>query len=126
MNQTVAVKPVVKKRRNPEEISSQPAKKPSMPIVQLMPPPQKVRKSMISLKSIRFCRQSEKFNHILSFFFVQTINERRTRLEKFLGHLMEKQRALNENIQPLDLSYLLTGRGARRRTTATTNVPHLN
>lgn len=56
---------------------------------------------------------------------LQTLNEKRTRLEKYLSHLMEKQRAMNEGIQPLDLSYLLTGRGARRRTTAT-NVPHLN
>lgn len=56
---------------------------------------------------------------------LQTLNEKRTRLEKYLGHLMDKQRAMNEGIQPLDLSYLLTGRGARRRTTAT-NVPHLN
>lgn len=58
-------------------------------------------------------------------YFSQTLNEKRTRLEKYLSHLMEKQRAMNDGIQPLDLSYLLTGRGARRRTTAT-NVPHLN
>lgn len=59
------------------------------------------------------------------FIHLQTLNEKRTRLEKFLSHLMVKKRALNEDVQPLDLSYLLTGRGARRRTTAT-NVPHLN
>lgn len=39
---SAAVKPVAKKRRNPDEISNQPAKKSAMPIVQLIPPPQKV------------------------------------------------------------------------------------
>lgn len=93
---SATVKQAPKKRRNPDEISIQSSKKLSMPIVQLMPPPQK------------------------------TLNEKRTRLEKFLGHLMEKQRASNED-QKLDLSYLLTGRGARRgRRTTATNVPHLN
>lgn len=37
------VKQVSKKRRIPDEISIQPLKKPVMPIIQLMPPPQKVR-----------------------------------------------------------------------------------
>lgn len=55
------------------------------------------------------------------------MNEKRNRLETFLSNLMEKQRAANEDNQPLDLSYLLTGRGARRgRRTTATNVPHLN
>lgn len=50
------------------------------------------------------------------------MNEKRTRLENYLSILMVKQRAANEGVSPLDLSYLLTGRGARRRT----NVPHKN
>lgn len=51
------------------------------------------------------------------------MNEKRNRLEAFLSTLMTKQRALFTDAQPVDLSYLLTGRGARRRTTVT-NVPH--
>lgn len=49
--------------------------------------------------------------------------EKRNRLEGYLCVLRTKQRAINSDAQPLDLSYLLTGRGARRRTTVT-NVPH--
>lgn len=52
----------------------------------------------------------------------QTLNEKRTRLESYLANLMNKLKCLNEDIQPLNLSYLLTGRGTRRRTN-TTNVP---
>lgn len=51
MSRSGLVKPIVKKRRNPDEISSQPPKKPAMPIVQLMPPPQKVR---IQIESLSF------------------------------------------------------------------------
>lgn len=56
------------------------------------------------------------------------MNEKRCRLEKFLSNLMGKQKAMHEEVQPLDLSYLLTGRGARgvRRRTTATNVPQLN
>lgn len=91
-----------------------------MPIVQLMPPPQKVT---ISFAIEHFYKNIAHLT--VNVFVLQTLNEKRTRLEKYLNHLMEKQRTLNEGVQPLDLSYLLTGRGARRRTTAT-NVPHLN
>lgn len=74
-----------------------------------------------------FARQTETIfsfaNIIMHFFSAQTMNERRARLEFHLGKLMIAQKAANEGIQPVDLSYLLTGRGARRRA-ITTNVPH--
>ncbi|XP_037039664.1 histone-lysine N-methyltransferase ash1 [Bradysia coprophila] len=69
------------------------ARKNSTPIVQLMPIPSK------------------------------TLNEKRTRLENHLSKLMTKMTSLNEDVQPINLSYLLTGRGARRRANVTTNVP---
>lgn len=50
----------------------------------------------------------------------QTLNEKRTRLENYLAKLTLIQKAANEDMQPLDLSYLLTGRGARRRTNTIT------
>lgn len=55
----------------------------------------------------------------------QTMNEKRSRLESYLIRMLQQQQQLNEDIQPLDLSYLLTGRGARRRTNLT-NVPLRN
>lgn len=117
-----AVKIAPKKRRNPDEISNHSAKKQAlMPIVQLKPPPQQVCCAVYMNMQISFNGFLIQFYSDMS----QTLNEKRTRLEKYLSHLMEKQRAMNDGIQPLDLSYLLTGRGARRRTTAT-NVPHLN
>lgn len=51
------------------------------------------------------------------------MNEKRNRLEGYLSTLMTKKRTLFMDAQPVDLSYLLTGRGARRRTNVT-NVPH--
>ncbi|KAJ6636857.1 Histone-lysine N-methyltransferase ash1 [Pseudolycoriella hygida] len=68
-------------------------RKNSTPIVQLMPIPSK------------------------------TLNEKRTRLESYLSKLMTKMQSMNEDVQPINLSYLLTGRGARRRANVTSNVP---
>lgn len=53
------------------------------------------------------------------------MNEKKARLETHLTKLMIKRKQANEGILPLDLSYLLTGRGARRRAT-TNHVPHKN
>lgn len=54
----------------------------------------------------------------------QTLAEKRNRLEQVLARLMQKL-ALNPNALPVvDISYLLTGRGARlRRTNNSTPVP---
>lgn len=49
----VAVKPAPKKRRHPDEISNQTAKKSTIPIVQLMPPPQKVN-NLINQKTTHY------------------------------------------------------------------------
>lgn len=120
-----AVKAAPRKRRSPDEISNHiPKKQPAMPIVQLKPPPQQVCVRICGSVHEVSSQFSSEFSWFIRMSFLQTLNEKRTRLEKYLGHLMEKQRAMNEG-PALDLSYLLTGRGARRRTTAT-NVPHLN
>jgi hypothetical protein len=55
----------------------------------------------------------------------QTLNEKRNRLETTLNRLMTQLRLrLNDQSPSMDLSYLLTGRGARsRRTNNPTPVP---
>lgn len=52
----------------------------------------------------------------------KTINEKRGRLESILNKLMGKQLEIHKT-PPLDISYLLTGRGARLRRANATIVP---
>lgn len=108
----------VKKRTKNDELQPATTRKNSTPIVQLMPPPQKVNHP----KWANPARSIITFTKLCSFTFPQTLNEKRVRLETNLSKLMCKLRAENEDMQPVDLSYLLTGRGTRRRTNVT-NVP---
>ncbi|GAB0086330.1 Histone-lysine N-methyltransferase ash1 [Sergentomyia squamirostris] len=70
------------------------SRKNSTSIIQLMPPPPK------------------------------TLNEKRNRLEETLMNLMNRLKSVKPAcLPPMDLSYLLTGRGARQRRANATSVP---
>lgn len=56
---------------------------------------------------------------MMIFSILKTLNEKRSRLDNHLTKLMAKLKSLNEHMQPINLSYLLTGRGTRRRTNNT-------
>lgn len=96
-----------KKKKQDVPIAS---RKNSTSIVQLRPPPPKV--------SFRrgTCINQFQILLICAFLFRQTLQEKRQRLEATLTRLMTVQRSTNPNLSgEMDLSYLLTGRGARTK-----------
>ncbi|XP_052902605.1 histone-lysine N-methyltransferase ash1 [Anopheles moucheti] len=88
------------------------------PIIQLLPPPPKTGLSTERTLAVQPSTVEAKPRRS------KTLAEKRNRLEQVLSRLMQKL-ALNPNALPVvDISYLLTGRGARlRRTNNATPVP---
>ncbi|XP_050067808.1 histone-lysine N-methyltransferase ash1 [Anopheles maculipalpis] len=88
------------------------------PIIQLLPPPPKTGLSTERTVAVQPPTVEAKPSRS------KTLAEKRNRLEQVLSRLMQKL-TLNPNALPVvDISYLLTGRGARlRRTNNSTPVP---
>ncbi|XP_053680641.1 histone-lysine N-methyltransferase ash1 [Anopheles nili] len=88
------------------------------PIVQLLPPPPKTDLGTERTLGVKPATREAQPSR------TKTLAEKRNRLEQVLSRLMQKLN-LNPNALPtVDISYLLTGRGARlRRTNNSTPVP---
>lgn len=94
------------------------SRKIATPIVQLMPIPPKV------CKTLQFPYIRHSFTQPIS---LQTLNEKRSRLETHLSRLLTCLKACHpDSNPPVDLTYLLTGRGTRRRTNHTTAAINSN
>lgn len=89
-------------------------------VQQLQPIPTKVRPADSIRETFHLIQHIDCVAHVS-----QTLNERRSRLETQLSRLMARLPVAGEDEQPVNLSYLLTGRGTRRRTNVNT-IHHTN
>ena len=89
------------------------SRKNSTSIVQLRPPPPKVSSMTLPEGADGNQRHEELTRNLCH--FLQTLQEKRQRLETTLTRLMATQRTNHPNAPEMDLSYLLTGRGARTK-----------
>lgn len=97
-----------KEKKRKQDVPSA-SRKNSTSIVQLRPPPPKVSPVWGDRKRTNKC------SSLVSIQLSQTLQEKRHRLEATLSRLMALLRAGNPNATEMDLSYLLTGRGARTK-----------